>query len=217
MQSEISQPRYELITRHALALAGVSRAEIYLFDSRGGQLRRVAASFAPPVPADPTLPNPSPPDRTPPPILDDQHLASFADAVLERSSLHHRPPPAKTRHPGPKRTGEEHAPAANALHLVGSRIEAGNEVVGLVLFGLDHEPLIAGRRVLEDFVAEARRLTESRRAGRQTSSLEAARREEALLYLAEAALVGGDLETTLHAAVERLRSVLGADLVGLIR
>src|SRR5439155_11464805 len=101
-------------------------------------------------------------------------------------------------------------------HLVGSRIEAGNEVVGLVLFGLDHEPLIAGRRVLEDFVAEARRLTESRRAGRQTSSLEAARREEALLYLAEAALVGGDLETTLHAAVERLRSVLGADLVGLI-
>src|SRR5205809_430476 len=47
MQPDTTQARYELLTRHALAVAGVLASEIYLFDPVDRRPRRIAATHAP--------------------------------------------------------------------------------------------------------------------------------------------------------------------------
>jgi len=215
MQPEFTQARYELITRHALALAGVLAAEIHLRDSESGPLRRVASSVAPPAFVAVGQDGHATSDGELVTLLDTERLGPFFDSVISGPSLHHIDlMPTSNGRFAERRHEEVEGPAV--ARLVAGRIQARGEIRGLMVFVLDHVPLSAERRALDDFIAEARRVTESRMAGRDTSSVEAARRLESVLQLAEAPLVGADLKTTLRAAVETLRDALHADLVGII-
>src|SRR3954469_12932992 len=119
MQPDTTQARYELLTRHALAVAGVVASEIYFLDPPHRRPRLVAASYAHPGP------HPSWPTAEVP-ILDWPGAHALVRAVLNAPGLHrkagaHRP--AVDQHERDLEVGE--------LNFLGARIEAGNELRGL--------------------------------------------------------------------------------------
>src|SRR5438309_3188017 len=139
MLPHFSQARYDLITRHALALAGVLAAEIHVRESESAPLRRVASSFAPtalsPLPSEP---QPDIDENRDTGLLDTERLRPFFDSVLSRPQLHETQlMPTSSGHFA-ERCDEPVAGPAIA-HLVAGRIDAGGEVQGLIAFVLDHE------------------------------------------------------------------------------
>src|SRR5206468_4186129 len=143
----------------------------YSLDSATGRPRRVAGSFVPSRLSEASGSRLHDRGR-PPPLLESPALAGFLRATRQRPWLH-QGPTATNAHRAADRRRPAIPPEVQGLHLVAVRIEAGTEIWGLMVFALDHAPRPAERRALEDFVAEASRVTESRLAGRSESSVQA--------------------------------------------
>lgn len=215
MHLDFAQTRYQLITRHALALAGVLAAEIHLRDTQKGPLRPIACSIVPPTLAL-SVSNahspPSPDNNRPQGLLDTEGLRPFFRAVLSHPGLRETElmPVSNGRF---AERSDERVGGPPAAYVVAGRIEARGKIRGLAAFVLDHQARPAERVLFEDFIAQARRVTQ---AGPNSLSDDSIDRLEAVLQLAETALVGDDLEDTLQAAVVMLRQVLDADLAAII-
>ena len=126
MQAEFSPARYELITNHALALAGVLSAEVRLQDAENGELRLMASSIADSlVPSHPPDPSPATDSRQPASLLDGAELAAFFALTLAEPGLHQR------------HVTSTHS---NLVHVVAGRIEARGQVLGVMTFVLEDEP-----------------------------------------------------------------------------
>ena len=97
MEADFRRARYELITRHALALAGVQAAEIYLLDRADGPLRLGARTVAPSN--DSPLDYRAPDSADSPPTEPDR--ARFFDNVLATTGLHHTSFEVAESHTGP--------------------------------------------------------------------------------------------------------------------
>lgn len=200
MQPDLRTVRLDLITRHALALGGVVGAEIYLPDPDGGDLRLAVRSLAEPAePGEevdlPGLVAPGPPEANLAALLGAPglHTEVLAEAgwVL---------PAAKDAWAG----------ALGATHIVAGGIGLPGSVHSIMVFALDHPPGPALCVIMADYLREASRLAESSLSvGRRRTSGQL----EAVLDIGNAAILEGDLQTTIHNVVRRLREILQADLV----
>src|SRR5205823_13036691 len=105
-------------------------SEIYLFDPVDRRPRRIAASHAPPSPDQTHFEDRSPPTIGPQPVLEWPNTGSFVRGVLKSPALHRKLVQLPDDVPDASRDGHD----APSVHLLGARIEAGNEIRGLMLF-----------------------------------------------------------------------------------
>jgi len=207
--ADFRRARYDLITRHALALSGVVAAEIHLSDAPGGPLRLIAASTAPPIDAS----SDDPSDQSAAPASPSDTRAFF-QKVLANPGLHDEPT-APPRNRAVSRDVSA-GPVTRVTHLVAGRMEPIGQVRGLMVFALDREVQPAEHTALQDFVVEAQKICELEVVGKLTQWAASSTRLEAVLQLAQTTLLSGDLPTTLQTVTDSLRALFNAELAAII-
>lgn len=207
--------RYERTTSHALALGGVVAAEIHVLNRATCALELVARSVAPLDLAAPSDSQASVGAGPPTSFHDTTGLNPLFEKAL-RLPGPHQAPVAQV----PKGDSSESQGWAwkrlGVRYLLAERIQVGDEVRGLMLFRLDRPAERVGHEALHNFVADAAAVTDFAGQGQLTQAALASHRLDAVVQVGQASLVGGDLHSTLQAAVDRLRGSFEADVAELV-
>lgn len=211
MDADSRRARYELTTRHALAVVGVIGAEIHLCPSPGGEPELVAQSVASQQDSSIGLPL----DEALRPFVDPRSSASFFHRVLTEPGVHQQPV-TTVRLGGGREEVSLGQDLGRMSHLVAARMEPSPKTRGLMLFALDHEARRGELAALKDFVAQAQRISDLEAAGQLEPTLQSSYRLDAVLQLVRSTLLRGDLEATLQAIVENLQKLFSADLVAIM-